>query len=192
MKLRELSIVVACLLIIAGCGNDNNNDSGTGGNVLPIISSFTPNQVNRGQKNVEGKINGSNLNGVTSVTLGDGITVVRFTGVSANEIQVVFSVANNAAGGARTITVSTSTGTTSSASVLTVSDNRIPQAKFTISPAQGAENTLFTVDATKSTDSDGKVDKYQWDFGDNKTANGRIATHKYPIKGTYKITLTVT
>jgi PKD repeat protein len=192
MKLREMSVTVACLLIIAGCGNDNNNDSGTGGNVLPIISSFTPNQVNRGQKNVEGTITGSNLNGVTSVTLGDGITVVRFTGVSANEIQVVFSVANNAAGGARTITVSTATGTSSSSSVLTVSDNRIPQAKFTISPAQGAENTLFTVDATNSDDPDGKVDKYQWDFGDNKTATGRTATHKYPVKGTYKITLTVT
>lgn len=192
MKLRELSIVAACLLMIAGCGNDNNNNGGTGGNVQPVISSFTPNQVNRGQQNVEGLIQGTNLNGVTSISLGDGITVVRFTAVSANEIQVTFNVANNAAAGARTITVTTSTGTGSSSSVLTVSDNRMPLAKFSISPAQGAENTLFTVDATKSDDPDGKVDKYAWDFGDNKTATGRIATHKYPEQGTYKITLTIT
>src|SRR6185312_14148779 len=102
----------------------------------------------------------TNLSGVTSVTLGDGIKVVRFIGVRANNIQVIFNVTNNAAAGARTITVSTSLGSTSSSSVLTVSDNRIPQAKFTISPSQGAENTLFTVDATNSTDPDGKVDRY--------------------------------
>ncbi len=192
MKLRELSILFGvCLLLIAGCGNDND-DGGTGGNIQPVISSFTPNQVNRGQKNVEGHINGTNLNGVSSVTLGDGLTVVRFTGISANDIQVIFNVGNNAAAGGRTITVATSVGSTSSSTVLTVSDNRIPQAKFTISPAQGAENTLFTVDATNSDDADGKVDRYAWDFGDGKTATGRTATHKYPTKGTYKITLTVT
>jgi len=88
--------------------------------------------------------------------------------------------------------ISTSAGSASSSSVLSVSDNRIPIAKFTVSPANGAENTLFTVDATNSDDTDGKVDKYAWDFGDNKTATGRVATHKYPQKGTYKITLTIT
>ncbi len=192
MKLRELSIVFAVfLLVITGCGNDNNG-GGSGGNIQPVISSFTPNQVNRGQQNIEGHINGLNLNGVTSVTLGDGINVVRFTGVSANDIQVIFNVTNNASAGARTITVSTSVGSTSSSTVLSVSDNRIPQAKFTISPAQGAENTLFTVDATNSDDPDGKVDKYAWDFGDGKTATGRTATHKYSTKGTYTISLTVT
>src|SRR5262245_30436884 len=116
MKLRELSILLAAsLLIIAGCGDDNNN-GGPGGNSSPVISSFTPNQVNRGQQNVEGHINGLNLNGVTAVTLGDGINVVRFTGVSANDIQVIFNVTNNASAGARTITVSTSAGSTSSSS----------------------------------------------------------------------------
>lgn len=192
MKLRELSILLAAsLLIIAGCGNDNNNGDGTGGN-NPLISSFTPSQVNRGQQNVEGHIGGTNLGGVTAVTLGDGINVVRFSGVSANDIQVIFNVTNNAAAGARPITVTTSAGVASSSSVLSVSDNRIPQAKFTISPSSGAENTLFTVDATNSKDPDGKVDKYAWDFGDGKTATGRTATHSYPTKGTYKITLTVT
>ncbi len=191
MKLRELSVVFGVfLLVMAGCGGDNNN-GGSGGN-MPAISSFTPNQVNRGQQNIEGHINGINLNGVTSVTLGDGLNVVRFTGISANDIQVTFNVANNAAAGGRTITVSTSGGSTSSSTVLSVSDNRIPQAKFTISPAQGAENTLFTVDATNSDDPDGKVDRYAWDFGDGNTATGRTATHKYSTKGTYKITLTVT
>ena len=124
--------------------------------------------------------------------MGDGLTVVRFTGISASDIQVIFNVGNNAAAGGRTITVATSVGSTSSSTVLTVADNRIPQAKFTISPAQGAENTLFTVDATNSNDADGKVDRYAWDFGDGKTATGRTATHKYPTQGTYKITLTIT
>lgn len=192
MKLRYLCILAASLSMIAGCGNKNSGDGGTGGNVQPVISSFTPSQVNRGQQNVEGKIQGSNLGGVVSVSLGDGITVVQFTGVSSNEIQVIFNVANNAAAGARTIMISTSAGSASSSSVLSVSDNRIPIAKFTVSPANGAENTLFTVDATNSDDTDGKVDKFSWDFGDNKTATGRVATHKYPQKGTYKITLTIT
>ena len=38
-------------------------------NPQPTVSSFTPNQVSKGQQNVEGRIQGTNLGGVTAVNL---------------------------------------------------------------------------------------------------------------------------
>jgi len=48
-----------------------------------------------------------------------------------------------------------------------------------------------TVDARASTDSDGSVSEYFWEFGDGTTATGPTATHKYVTAGEYRITLAV-
>ncbi|HSE41989.1 MAG TPA: PKD domain-containing protein [Acidobacteriota bacterium] len=192
MKRGSLSILAVCLLIfIASCGDDNNNSTPTP-TAQPTISSFSPNQVSRGQQNVQGRIQGTNLGGVTAVNLGDGISVVNFSSVSSVEIEVIFNVQNNAAAGARTITITTSGGNVSSSAFLSVTNNRAPIAKFAITPASGAENTLFTVDATDSDDPDGQISKYAWDFGDGSSGTGRIADHKYGKEGTFEITLSVT
>jgi PKD repeat protein len=192
MKRGSYLLLAVCLFtFIAGC-NSGNDNPGTPPNTQPTITSFTPNQVSRGQQNVEGRLLGTNLSGVSTVTLGDGLTVVRFTNVSSTEIEVIFNVQNNAAAGSRTITITTSAGSFSSSTVLSVTNNRVPVAKFDVSPASGAENTLFTVDATDSDDPDGTIATYRWEFGDGTTANGRIADHKYGTEGTYEITLTIT
>lgn len=43
-----------------------------------------------------------------------------------------------------------------------------------------------------SSDTDGRIVSYQWDFGDGKTAAGHRATHTYTRDGSYQVTLTVT
>jgi PKD repeat protein len=49
-----------------------------------------------------------------------------------------------------------------------------------------------TFDATTSTDSDGTIDDYAWDFGDGGTGTGSTPHHVYADPGTYTITLVVT
>jgi len=47
-------------------------------------------------------------------------------------------------------------------------------------------------DATGSTDGDGTIEEYGWDFGDGETGSGDIADHVFDAPGTYDVTLTVT
>lgn len=49
-----------------------------------------------------------------------------------------------------------------------------------------------SVDASGSTDGDGTIVGYAWNFGDGATATGRLASHAYATSGTFPITLTVT
>ena len=71
---------------------------------------------------------------------------------------------------------------------LHVTDNLNPTASFTAScPALAC-----TLDASASTDPDGSIASYVWDFGDGTVGTGVSASHEYPAAGTYTVTLTVT
>lgn len=66
----------------------------------------------------------------------------------------------------------------------------IPQASASNdSPLPGRE-VLF--DASTSYDPNGTIMTYQWDFGDDATANGEIVTHTYSSGGYYVVTLALT
>ncbi|MFA5559991.1 MAG: DUF5711 family protein [Methanofastidiosum sp.] len=47
-------------------------------------------------------------------------------------------------------------------------------------------------DGTKSTDEDGNIVAYKWDFGDGTSSNDAEPLHQYATAGVYKATLTVT
>ena len=66
--------------------------------------------------------------------------------------------------------------------------NQAPTASFTATPSPLA----VAVDAAASTDVDGTIVSYAWDFGDGGTATGVTATRTYAAAGTYTVTLTVT
>ncbi|MGY1595206.1 PKD domain-containing protein, partial [Geodermatophilus sp. SYSU D00708] len=66
--------------------------------------------------------------------------------------------------------------------------NTAPAARFT-----GTTSELTAAfDAGTSSDADGTVASYAWDFGDQTKATGVTATHAYAAGGTYAVTLTVT
>ncbi|WP_199424898.1 PKD domain-containing protein [Actinotalea solisilvae] len=81
------------------------------------------------------------------------------------------------------------TGTTSrSVTVTAPAANQAPVAAFTASPGV----LSVGVDGSTSSDPDGSVASWAWDFGDGGTATGATASHAYAAAGTYAVTLTVT
>ena len=70
--------------------------------------------------------------------------------------------------------------------------NVAPVANFTATPTEGAPPLLVSFDASTSTDVDGQIVSYDWDFGDGTQATGVTATHTYTVAGTYTAQLIVT
>lgn len=69
-----------------------------------------------------------------------------------------------------------------------VSAQGIPVARYSISPAQGDTNTVFTFDASASS---GTIIKYRWSFGDGDYDKGKVVTHRYHSGGDFQVKLTV-
>jgi len=68
-----------------------------------------------------------------------------------------------------------------------------PSAAFTVAPVSARESEQFTFDASASSDPDGTVQSYAWDFDDDGTkgATGETTTHSFQCPGTYPVSLTV-
>lgn len=188
MRLFLFSVLLLSLAL-AGCSGGGGS---TGAVSQPAITGMSPNQLNPGVENVEGRITGSNLSGVTSVQLGPGVVVKQFSGLSASEVYVFFSVLRDAPAGPHTISVVTSAGAAQSSTAFSVGDNRLPQAKFTVTPPIGYKSTTFRFDASGSNDMDGGIVNYQWRFGDGGNRNGKIVTYEFKRAGSFPVRLTVT
>lgn len=68
--------------------------------------------------------------------------------------------------------------------------NLLPLAQFTIYPT--GENALeMHFEAQASSDPDGQLVSYQWEFGDGSSTSGEQVTHAYNAPGEYIVTLTV-
>jgi len=68
----------------------------------------------------------------------------------------------------------------------------IPVAEFIYSPLDViAGQTTVIFDATYSQCINGTIIRYFWDFGDGRTAIGKVANHTYDSYGDYEVTLTV-
>ncbi|GGL87345.1 PDK repeat-containing protein [Nakamurella endophytica] len=90
-----------------------------------------------------------------------------------------------------TLTVTDDAGATNTVShpvTVTLPPNVAPTASFTAS----SDNLAITVDGSGSSDPDGTVRSYAWNFGDGGNATTATAMHTYAAAGTYTVTLTVT
>ncbi|MBE3140461.1 MAG: PKD domain-containing protein [Thermoplasmata archaeon] len=70
--------------------------------------------------------------------------------------------------------------------------NIAPVASFIYSPYPSRINQEVTFNASYSSDVDGTISSYSWDFGDLTQASGKIVQHMYTDTGTYVVTLQVT
>ena len=86
------------------------------------------------------------------------------------------------------------TATNGSALYKVSGGNKPPIANFSYSPQNLVVNQTITFDASNSTDPDGTIVKYEWDFGDGNITNTteEIITHSYTSADNYTAILTVT
>lgn len=75
--------------------------------------------------------------------------------------------------------------------VITVTPNLPPVAVAQVSKNQGIAPLMVEFNGSASSDSDGVISSYKWDFGDGSNAVGARVTHEYAV-GSYNATLTVT
>src|SRR5207247_4123471 len=66
-----------------------------------------------------------------------------------------------------------------------------PQAAFIFSPGTIYIGTSVSFDGSGSTDTDGTIHSYRWDFGDRSSGTGVRASHAYAAKGVFGVRLTV-
>lgn len=86
------------------------------------------------------------------------------------------------------VNVSAGATTVLPATITLQADNIAPTAAFTAS----LFGNVLTVDASGSTDPDGTIVSYEWNFGGGATSTGETAQHSYDTPGIKTVTLTVT
>jgi len=72
------------------------------------------------------------------------------------------------------------------------SGNQPPVASASASPTAGPAPLAVSFNGASSSDPDGTITSYAWDFGDGTSGSGVTASHTYNTPGTYTARLTVT
>jgi len=76
---------------------------------------------------------------------------------------------------------------------LNITDNPIPPIASADGPYGARSSETIYFDGTGSSDEDGTIVSYSWDWGDGESAGSGVnPTHSYFLSGTYTVTLTVT
>lgn len=120
---------------------------------------------------------------------GDGSTA---TGVNTSHIFTTPGTFST------TLTVTNSDGLTDSAStpvIVTIPppvQNQPPQAIFSATPTSGSTPLTVVFNASGSSDPDGSISNYTWQFGDGSSGSGATTTHTYTSVATFTATLLIT
>jgi PKD repeat protein len=167
-------------LPVADAGGDYS--AGTPGTIIQLdgTKSYDPDDIPAGQ-------NPNDYPGEGIVAyhwdLGDGTTA------EGNYIQKSYSTSGIYT---VTLTVTDNDGDTSSDTAnVFVGTNYVPWADAG-GPYEGSVNELIYFSGSGSSDPDGQIVSYLWDFDDGHTGAGISPSHSYSITGTYTVTLTVT
>ena len=136
------------------------------------------------------------LNGRGSGTSHGRITEYMWTATDGQRAagantQMTFNSAGNYT---ITLTVTNSDGLTASTKqtvTVTEKPNQPPIAKFDLSPSVGTVPLTVNLNATQSSDPDGRIVETEWTTSDGQTAFGNVVNLKFATAGEYKITLTV-
>jgi YVTN family beta-propeller protein len=122
--------------------------------------------------------------GATGVAIRPDGQVVYVTDGAGSTVTLLDTASNLAAG---SIVVG------SAPTAVAVVPNQGPRASFFVSPSRRRAKRALTFHGAGSTDPDGKVASYAWDFGDGKHVEGPQSRrrHRYGRPGEYLVTLAV-
>jgi PKD repeat protein len=84
------------------------------------------------------------------------------------------------------------TGIDTALVVITDDTPNIPPVADAGPDKEALAEDVLSYNGSGSTDPDGRITRYDWDFGDGTNTSGIIADHTYLSAGTYTVTLTVT
>ena len=62
-----------------------------------------------------------------------------------------------------------------------------PQASFTATASSGTTPLAVDFDASASSDTDGTIVSYLWDFGDTQTGSGVLVSHTFTVQSESKV-----
>ena len=112
---------------------------------------------------------------------GNGVTV-NHTFNSTGSYNVLLTVIDNEGA---------TDSTTKNITITETLSNQSPTASFTANPTSGVAPLEVSFNASNSSDSDGTIVSYAWDFKDGTIGNGKILNHTFSSKGSYNVMLTV-
>lgn len=115
---------------------------------------------------------------------GDGANSTGATTSHAYNVQGTYNLS---------LTVTDDSGAADSASTTVTIDpaNQAPTANAG-GPYNASSDEALVFDGTGSSDPDGSISSYAWDFGDGSTGSGATPNHVYAAAGSYNVSLTVT
>ena len=88
--------------------------------------------------------------------------------------------------------VTDDSGATNTTMINVSVQNRQPVATLVGSNASQFSGDPLMFDGSRSTDSDGRIVQFSWDFGDGTRDNGSLISHIFYLPGTYEVKLLVT
>ena len=138
-----------------------------------------------------------NFNMMTSVSVSFGSSIVRYQwdfngdGVYDAEGQTTSYTYSKAGTYTAKFKITDSYGEIATDTVQVTISTVPPIAGFTFSPTSPYTSDTITFTDT-STDQDGTIASWQWDFGDGKTTVTKSPTHRFSDNGKYNVKLTVT
>lgn len=109
---------------------------------------------------------------------------IRFTD-SSGRIRETFFTTEQA-------TVRAESGSKSAEVEVVVGTNQLPNAEFLVSPSSVKVGEKAYFNGALSTDSDGRIVTWEWNFGDGGSGRGETIAHAFANAGTYSATLKVT
>ncbi len=182
--------------------NETNNEATETISIGSPPSSNNPPQANAGANKTSKVGQSVSFNGSgSSDSDGSIISYAWDFGDGDSSIGSVVSHTYSAAGAyTASLTVTDNDGATDTDTVLvTISESSTPPPSTNKTPKAVAGSDIKVkvgeqvhFDGSGSSDSDGSIISYAWDFGDSRDSNEKEPLHSYATPGVYKVTLVVT